>query len=186
MRPQAPETWVWRDLVRVPGLLSLSRVVLAVAFPLTLRHADPRWSIAAVCFAGASDVLDGWYARRFHQETATGAFIDALADKLFVLSVALTLLLTGLLSPAALVLLGMRDLGEAALGLRLSIAGRPVLGHPPNAGGKLATICQFVAVVAVLAHSPYRGIFLVLAGVAGFVAAATYWRREVARLREAS
>ena len=186
MRRHLPEDWCWRDLVRVPSLLSLCRVALAVAFPLTLRHADPRWSIAVVCFAGASDVLDGWYARRYHQETATGAFVDALADKLFVLSVALTLLLTGLLSPAALVLLGARDLGEAALGLRLSVSGKPLLGHPPNAGGKLATVCQFVAVVAILARSPYRGAFLVLAGVAGLFAAGIYWRREVARLREAS
>jgi CDP-diacylglycerol--glycerol-3-phosphate 3-phosphatidyltransferase/cardiolipin synthase len=186
MRLELPETWSWRDLVRVPGLLSLTRVVLAVAFPLTLRHAEPRWSIAVVCFAGASDVLDGWYARRFRQETATGAFLDAVADKLFVLSVALTLLLTGVLSPAALVLLGTRDLGEAALALRLTVAGQPLLSRPPNASGKLATLCQFVAVVAVLGHSPYRAIFLAVAGLAGLVAAATYWRREVARVREAS
>ena len=43
--------------------------------------------LVALCiyvFAGVSDLLDGWYARRFGQISRLGARLDPLADKLLV------------------------------------------------------------------------------------------------------
>jgi CDP-diacylglycerol--glycerol-3-phosphate 3-phosphatidyltransferase/cardiolipin synthase len=171
-----PREWSARDLARVPGLLSLTRLSLAGVFPFVVS--SPSWSIAAVLVAGATDVLDGWYARRFHQESATGAFVDAVADKVFVLSVAVTMLCSGLLSLAELAALGTRDLGEVLLGLRLAARGRPVLGHRPNAGGKIATLCQFVAVVGVLGGAPFRTGLIGVAAIAGALAVVSYWQRD--------
>jgi CDP-diacylglycerol--glycerol-3-phosphate 3-phosphatidyltransferase/cardiolipin synthase len=63
-----------RDLVRVPGLLTLMRVPLAAAFPFVLGR--PLVALGVLAAAGLSDVLDGWYARRFGQVTPTGTALD--------------------------------------------------------------------------------------------------------------
>lgn len=39
-------------------------------------------AVAVLCAIGASDLLDGWLARRFGLASAKGATLDALADKL--------------------------------------------------------------------------------------------------------
>ncbi|MBS2018843.1 MAG: CDP-alcohol phosphatidyltransferase family protein [Deltaproteobacteria bacterium] len=80
-----PSTYSARDLVRVPGLLSLSRLPLAVAFGFTVVS-QPPLALTFLALAGLSDVLDGWYARRYGQATRTGAVLDAIVDKVFVLA----------------------------------------------------------------------------------------------------
>ena len=102
-----------RDLVRVPGLLSLSRIPLAVAFALVVDH--PSLAFCILVAAGLTDVLDGWYARRFRQVTATGAALDPVTDKLFVMTVAIALVVTGHLSVVAVFLLSTREIGELPL-----------------------------------------------------------------------
>lgn len=39
-----------------------------------------------VAVAGITDFLDGYIARRYHQESTLGALLDPMADKLFILS----------------------------------------------------------------------------------------------------
>ena len=70
-----------RDLLPVPGLLSLARLPLAAAFPLVVSR--PPAACAVPAAAACTDVLDGWWARRFGQVTATGAALDPLTDRTF-------------------------------------------------------------------------------------------------------
>lgn len=106
--------------------------------------------------------------------------IDGVTDKVFVLTVVGSLVLAGSLSVTELVLLGTRDLGELALGLRL--AGRKRhrrLGLVANAGGKAATTLQYLAIGAVLLKSKLRRALIDATAIAGVVASVSYWRREV-------
>src|SRR5450432_80739 len=102
-----------RDLVGVPGLLSLSRVPLAAAFPFVLGH--PLLALGVLVAAGVSDVLDGWVARRFGLVTPTGAALDPVTDKVFVTTVAVSLVAGGYLSILDVVLLSTREIGEVPL-----------------------------------------------------------------------
>ncbi|MDF2694348.1 MAG: hypothetical protein K0S65_2731 [Labilithrix sp.] len=143
VKPSAEEGWnevSARDLVRVPGLLSLARLPLAALFPLTLGR--PGWGIGLLALAGATDLLDGWYARHFHQQTSTGALVDGATDKVFVITVVASLVASGAMSVSETVLLCTRDLGELAIGLRLAAdrrRHRPARVPTANTGGKLAT-----------------------------------------------
>lgn len=173
-----------RDLVRVPGLLSLSRVPLAAVFPFTVER--PAWAIGTLLVAGATDVLDGWYARRFHQQTRTGAALDGLTDKIFILTVVASLLSSGILSLLEVVLLATRELGELALSVRVAAdreRRRHVTLRPANAGGKIATTLQYAATVAVIAGSEHRVLFIGAAAIAGVFAAASYWNRTIEATR---
>jgi hypothetical protein len=82
-----------------------------------------------------------------------------------------------LLSPGELVLLGVRDIGEVALGMRLAAGRRRLLGRAPSVAGKIATLTQYVAVLAVLGGSGHRGMLIGVAACAGAAAALSYWAR---------
>ncbi len=73
----------------IPTVLSLSRIVLIPVFIYFLAQKTFQSSITALVIfviASLTDMLDGWSARKFRQESEFGAFIDPLADKFLVIS----------------------------------------------------------------------------------------------------
>lgn len=170
------------DLVTVPGLLSLARVPLGLVFPLV---ADPWLSMAIVAGAAVSDVLDGWYARRFGQVTATGAALDPLTDKFFVAAMMITLLVRGSLPWWAVPAMAAREIGELPLVLLVLSsrrARRARVAHPQsNALGKLATCLQFATVASAIMNAKWTIPLVLATAGAGAVAAIVYWVREMAR-----
>jgi cardiolipin synthase len=170
-----------RDLVRVPGLLTLSRVPLAAAFPLVLAH--PLAALCVLAGAGLSDVLDGWIARRSGQVTPTGAALDPVTDKVFVTTVAVSLVLGGYLSILDVVLLSSREIGEIPLVVWLTVnrdARSRRAEHPmANLPGKLATALQFGTATAALLRMPHLGWLIDATAGVGLLAAASYWTREL-------
>jgi CDP-diacylglycerol--glycerol-3-phosphate 3-phosphatidyltransferase/cardiolipin synthase len=172
-----------RHLFLVPSLLSLARLPLAALFAFSLEH--PPVALATLVAAGLSDVLDGWYARRFGQVTATGAVVDGITDKFFMLVVVLTLVASDRLSILGAVLLGTRELGEAPLVAwwALHPEKRRARAEDPraNALGKLCTTLQFAAILACLLGSGWLDALLFATGASGIVAATNYWRRELTK-----
>jgi CDP-diacylglycerol--glycerol-3-phosphate 3-phosphatidyltransferase len=81
----------------IPTWLTLLRIVL-IPVLAAVFYLPWRWTsvAAATVFALASitDWLDGWIARRWHQYSAFGAFLDPVADKLMV-ATALFLIVQG-------------------------------------------------------------------------------------------
>jgi CDP-diacylglycerol--glycerol-3-phosphate 3-phosphatidyltransferase/cardiolipin synthase len=174
-----------RELVSLPGLLSLIRVPLAVAFPLVMS--EPFAALGVVAAAGLSDVLDGWCARRSGQATPTGAVLDPVMDKLFVATVVLSLWLGGRMSFWAALLLGTRDLAQLPLVAWLAVDRHALAARSDrlkaNTFGKLVTALQFATVAAALLADRYVPALSLIAGVSGLVAGASYW---VGFLRRAS
>lgn len=170
-----------RDVVRVPGLLSLARLPLAAAFPFALER--PWWALAVLVAAGLSDVLDGWYARRFGQVTATGSALDPVTDKIFVTTVAVSLVLRGTFTIFDVLLLSTREVGELPLVAWLAVNGearRRRADYPlANVPGKVATAMQFGAATGALFHVPHLAWLVWATALAGAAAALSYWRREI-------
>jgi cardiolipin synthase (CMP-forming) len=174
-----------RDLFLVPSLLSFTRIPLAALFPFVLSSRPA--ALAVLCLAGASDMLDGWYARRFGQVTPAGAVVDPVTDKLFVLSVVTTLVVARVLPLMSVVLLSTREIGEVPLlfwffvshRLRRARASKAAANLP----GKLATGFQFFTIAAALLGAPYANAMLFATAAAGAVAAIVYWMRELAAWR---
>jgi phosphatidylglycerophosphate synthase len=176
-----------RDLWRVPGILSLSRIPLAAAFPFALGR--PAAALVILLSAGVSDVLDGWYARRYSQVTPTGTALDPATDKIFVLTVAVSLVARGYLSPLDVVVLSTRELAELPLVVWIAAshhARRHRAEHPTaNLPGKLATVFQFAAATAALFRAARLDWLVAAAGLVGAVAAAGYWVRALRESRPA-
>ncbi len=70
--------------------------VLAIYYGVSVREGHPEewlrwWALSTFVTAAASDGLDGFIARRFHQRSRFGAIIDPIADKSLLLTAIITL-----------------------------------------------------------------------------------------------
>ena len=71
----------------ITPMLTQARILM-IPFPLVVSYMPCKWtSVAAMlvfALASLTDCLDVWIARRYHQYSAFGAFLDPVADKLMV------------------------------------------------------------------------------------------------------
>lgn len=141
----------------IPNLLSLLRIA-AVPFVL-VAMVEGRFDIALGLFvaAGATDLLDGWLARRFGWTSRLGAFLDPAGDKLLLVAVYVGLALGRVPArfhlPLWLVILVFsRDFLIVVVAFLLFLSNGQK-SFPPSPIGKATTFCLiFVAGVALLAN----------------------------------
>lgn len=138
----------------VPTLLTLFRIalipVLVVVF--YLPYGWTNFAAAFIFALGAfTDWLDGWVARRFHQYSAFGAFLDPVADKLMV-AVALFLIVQGHPTPWmafwAAVIVG-REIAVSALREWMAEIGQRARVKVAWIG-KFKTVVQMIALLCLL------------------------------------
>lgn len=84
-----------RELLNVPNLLSLARLLLVPVFLWLLLSDFPWQALAILAFAGASDWFDGYFARRFNQVTKLGKVLDPAADRLYIFATLIGLVING-------------------------------------------------------------------------------------------
>ncbi len=85
------------SLAQLPNLISLLRLIAVV--PVAWLLLDQLYAAALVVFAlaGASDALDGFLAKQFGWASRLGGILDALADKVLLITVFVVLAWAGLL-----------------------------------------------------------------------------------------
>ena len=150
--------------INIPNALTWLRVALIPVF-VALFYMDAKWSYfasaAVFAFAGITDWLDGYLARRLNQATRFGAFLDPVADKLMV-AIALVLLTERYaawwFSLPAMVIIG-REIVISALrewmaevGKRTSVAVSYI--------GKVKTAFQIIAIIGFLLIAPGSHVLL--------------------------
>jgi CDP-diacylglycerol--glycerol-3-phosphate 3-phosphatidyltransferase len=110
-----------RDLLLIPNLLSLTRILLAPVGFYLLSQAEPAfWPLLIiVAVVIASDFLDGFFARRLNQNTQLGLLLDPLGDKICLFAAALALLTAGRISWLFFGILLAKDLIIAGAGIFL-------------------------------------------------------------------
>jgi cardiolipin synthase (CMP-forming) len=87
-----------RQYFTVSNLLSASRIVLVIPMGYCLLTEFPYhrlWTAGVIIIAVATDFLDGFLARKFHQVTDFGKMIDPFADKIGIGAYAVLLAWTG-------------------------------------------------------------------------------------------
>lgn len=79
-------------LKNIPNILSVIRIFLVFVFVYVFFVVDsPLWAMIIFLTAGATDVVDGYLARRFNWITNLGKILDPLADKLMQCTVLICL-----------------------------------------------------------------------------------------------
>jgi cardiolipin synthase len=132
-----------------PNLLTLLRLFI-IPF-LVIEILDGQYGVAFGLFvlAGISDALDGLLARWLSQRTTLGQYLDPIADKLLLSTLFVVLTHVGLMPRYVTVLVFSRDLGILLIATLLFATGT-LRDFRPSIFGKLNTLAQIVALIAVL------------------------------------
>jgi cardiolipin synthase (CMP-forming) len=135
-------------LLTLPNVVSMSRLVLAAAF-VALR--DPSARLALLVVASVTDFLDGWLARRNQATTRSGALIDPIADRLFVLTALCTYLVERAISTGTFFIVLSRDIATViGFFVARSIPWLRAVEFRARLLGKLVTVLQLLTLAAVI------------------------------------
>lgn len=135
----------------LPNLITVSRLVcvpVVVGLMLAGAMAPAFWLFLG---AAASDALDGALARWLHAQSIVGSYLDALADKVLLVSVYLYLGGTGLMTGWLVGLVVGRDLLLVSGTAVMAMAGRRN-GVRPLSLSKVNTAAQIVLAAMILGH----------------------------------
>lgn len=150
----APPLWQAVDMLTLPNLLTLSRILTVPLLVGLLWW--PQWrtgygfAFALYCLMGITDYFDGYLARAKGTVSKLGVFLDPIADKIMIGAVILMLVATrgisGIHIVAGIVIL-LREI--AVSGLREFLAGLQV-SVPVSALAKWKTTFQLVSLGALI------------------------------------
>ena len=138
----------------VPNLITLLRLGVLPFFLYSISSERPVAALALFLLAGISDGLDGYLARRLHMQSAVGAVLDPIADKLLVISSYVMLAIPSYSArvhiPQALTFLVIsRDVLMMLVALVI-ILTTGIKDFPATFLGKTNTVIQIATVLAVL------------------------------------
>ncbi len=132
--------------MNTPNKLTLLRVAMIPAFLVILYLRFPYSEYAALAvfvLASVTDFADGFLARRRHQITDFGKFMDPLADKLLVLAALLWFVQEGRFPAWALLIVVAREFAVTALRLVAVERGRVIAA---GWSGKVKTASTMVGI----------------------------------------
>ena len=69
------------DIFTISNLLSFLRIFLAIPIFLYIANTNTEILVVIIFVAIVTDILDGYFARKFNQITEIGKILDPLADK---------------------------------------------------------------------------------------------------------
>lgn len=179
-----------KSWMNLPNFLTSVRILLAPALLLAafLSPRECQWpSLLIFLAAGATDCLDGYFARRFHQITSLGKLLDPIADKLLTAAALFSLAHFRVISWAALGVIAAKEiymLWGAARCLKRGVEVQADLY------GKIATVLFYPAALlcwpwhASVPAANLGRVLIYLSLACSLVAAAHYTLDSVKKWRE--
>jgi len=146
------------NILTIPNLLTFMRMALIPVFASLLFYGYYGWALFVFFFAGVSDGIDGFVARRFNQQSELGTILDPIADKLLMTTAFIILTLPRIL-PAD------NKHFPVAFWVSAAVIGRDVLivtvalaifimtdfrGFKPSNLGKASTVVQIFSIAIIL------------------------------------
>ncbi|KAK4185355.1 putative cardiolipin synthase [Podospora australis] len=101
------------NIYTIPNWLTASRIIAAPFIGYCILHDHHTWALGLFAYAGITDLLDGWIARRWKLQTVVGTIIDPMADKMLMTVLVVALATKGALPLWLAVLILGRDVGLA-------------------------------------------------------------------------
>jgi hypothetical protein len=83
------------NIYTLPNLLTFSRLLSAPLIGYFILHEQHLAAVSLFAYAGFTDLIDGWIARRYHSTTVVGTVIDPMADKTLMTVLTVCLAING-------------------------------------------------------------------------------------------
>jgi CDP-diacylglycerol--glycerol-3-phosphate 3-phosphatidyltransferase len=164
-------------------------VLMAIYYGESIKRGEPlEWqrftAITIFILAAVSDGLDGYVARRYHQRSTLGGYLDPIADKGLLLSGIITLSISNWSEadpdygrfPAWFPVLVISRDAVILVGAIILYLLNGKVHVKPNWTGKVATVCQMCAIGWVMLQLRFLPVFLVVvvAGIFTLVSGVVY------------
>ena len=136
-----------RQILTAPNQLTLLRMIFLPFIVINVVGHHYVWALVLFVLAGISDGLDGLLARKLHQQTQLGQYLDPIADKLLMSTMFLVLSIEhrALVPWKFTVVVFSRDISILLVsGVLFMIAG--LKDFRPSIFGKANTLAQVAAI----------------------------------------
>lgn len=165
-------------VLTLPNVLSFIRLLgVPVFLWLLLARQYDLLAVAALVFLGATDWVDGYLARKYHQRSKLGQVLDPFADRMYILATLIGLAIRGTIPWWMVALLLARDVMMAAVVLPL-LRTRGFISLPVHFLGKAATFCLLYAFPMVLlgdGPADWQLVFRIVGWTFALWGAGLYW-----------
>jgi cardiolipin synthase (CMP-forming) len=145
-------------VLTVPNALTAIRLACLPVFVVLMAEPNGRGRLAAACLLaalGATDGLDGYIARHFHQVSQLGKIADPLVDRVLVLTAVIAAIAIGALPVWLVAVVLTREALVLAGGGALLLAGAKRVDV--SWAGKAGTFGMMVALpLFIVGHAPFR------------------------------
>lgn len=138
--------------MNAPNLITIGRFFLIPLFFMLFFSGHPQanlLSFIVLATAGASDMIDGYLARKNGQITETGKLLDPLADKLMMLAVIFAFVLDQRISWLAAGVFFFRDIGMIVTSAFFHFNGKSTV-LAANILGKATTVFYYIIFLMIL------------------------------------
>lgn len=132
----------------IPNILCLFRILLITPFVEFFLEKEYVWAAVIIIASGITDILDGFIARKFHQESELGKILDPLADKLTLLAVGVCLVVIEPMFLPIVIILVLKDVLMLIGSSRVVKMG--IIVPKSKWYGKLGTIMFYVTVTFIV------------------------------------
>lgn len=133
----------------LPNILSVFRICLVPVFIVMFLRGNYPVSVAVILVSAASDMADGYIARKFGFVSVTGQVLDPLADKLMQLSVIFMLWIHEFIPTWVILIVAFKELVMIVGGCVLYFSKKkntiPAMWY-----GKISTCLFYLTVVLVI------------------------------------
>lgn len=161
--------------MNLPNIITITRFFF---IPLYLFIFFSSWTYSnlfafiVLLFAGLSDILDGYLARKNGQVTDIGKLLDPLADKLMMIAVIFSFVMDARISWLAAGFFLFRDVGMIVTSAFYHFKKYKIL--PANVFGKATTVIFYLAFLLLMFQWPYGQEVLWLAIIFSFITSLVY------------
>ena len=145
-----------RQILTVPNFLSLVRILLIPVIVWIYSFEKNYYAaIGVIILSGATDIIDGWIARRFDMISDFGKALDPLADKLTQASLLLCLLSTYVQMWVLIIIFGLCEITKFTLGIIIAKKHDEVNGAKWY--GKANTVIIYASMMALILFPQMSG-----------------------------
>ncbi len=151
-------------ILTVPNALTLVRFILVGVMAWFFMQGEPVIAMAIYITAAATDLVDGYIARKFNQISNVGKVFDPIADKLMTVTALVCMFLKGFLTPGVLSVVIAKEALMVVGGVLIYFVFKKVVYA--NLYGKISAAAYFLAIMLLFLHEyvqPYDAWFMYLA-----------------------
>lgn len=160
-------------VLTVPNVLTFSRIAVTPAMGYFIWNGMNSQALICFAYAAATDLVDGWIARTFNQDSDVGALLDPIADKILLTTCFVAMFNVNLLPLWVVKAFILRDLlilgggsslrylqfdERPSLKKYLDFKNHPTIGFEPTFTSKCNTALQCLIILTHLSTSHLAGV----------------------------